>query len=279
MIEESTYKRGCCVCGKGLFYETESRNLTCFYCKQPVSSNVTCIDGHFVCDSCHTSPANDLIEVFCISASSNNPLESAESLMNHPNVKMHGPEHHFLVPAVLLASYYNKPELLEERVSKIQEARRRAKAVLGGFCGSHGNCGAAVGVGIFTSLIKDNNPLATEAWKESNLMTARSFSKIAEQGGPRCCKRNSFLAIESAMHYLDGFTSQREMLSAPSATSTKSVRKRTVPILKTAPGELPLTLSPSQEGRGGEVVKKMLHPAYGAGCSIFEHYMLTTFLN
>ncbi len=64
---------------------------------------------------------------------------------------MHGPEHHFLVPAVLLASYYDKPAFSEERASKIKEARRRAKAVLGGFCDSHGNCGAAVGVGIYPS--------------------------------------------------------------------------------------------------------------------------------
>jgi hypothetical protein len=199
-----------------------------------MSSNVTCIAGHFVCDSCHVSSPNDLIETFCISASSNNPLALAESLMNHPSIKMHGPEHHFLVPAVLLASYYNKPELVEERASKIQEARRRAKAVLGGFCGSHGNCGAAVGVGIFTSLINDNTPLATEAWKESNRMTARSLSKIAEHGGPRCCKRNSFLAIESAMDYLAGFISQERKVVCTFSHLNKECKKTDCPYFKSS---------------------------------------------
>lgn len=199
---DNNYKNGCCICGKELIYKSESGNLTCFYCGKQSFANVTCIEGHYVCDDCHVSSANNLIETLCISTSLKNPLDLARSLMNHPKVKMHGPEHHFLVPAVLLASYYNKAKQYQKKESKIREARRRSEMILGGFCGSHGNCGAAVGVGIFVSLIKDNNPLANEEWKESNMMTARSLSIIAEHGGPRCCKRNSFLAIESTMEYL-----------------------------------------------------------------------------
>jgi hypothetical protein len=142
-----------------------------------------------------------LIETACISTTLKNPFDLAESLMNLPKVKMHGPEHHFLVPAVLLVLYYDKVNYYQKRTAKIREARRRAEMILGGFCGSHGNCGAAVGAGIFISLIKDNNPLANEEWKEANMMTARSLSIIAGHGGPRCCKRNSFLAIESAVEY------------------------------------------------------------------------------
>ena len=154
--------------------------------------------------------------------------------MNHPSVKMHGPEYHFLVPAVLLASYYDKEKSFEERVSNIKEARKRAKAVLGGFCGSHGNCGAAVGVGIFFSLIKDITPLATEAWKESNLMTARSLSKIAEHGGPRCCKRNSFLAIESAMDYLTGFASKDREVVCTFSHLNKECKRTDCPYFKSS---------------------------------------------
>lgn len=37
--------------------------------------------------------------------------------------------------------------------------------------------------------------------EETNNMTARSLLKIAEYGGPRCCKRNTFLAIDSVVQY------------------------------------------------------------------------------
>jgi len=201
MVMKNSYKSGCCICGKKLIYKNKSAKLTCFYCGKQFLANTTCTEGHYVCDNCHTSSPNDLIEFLCISTSLKNPLDLANSVMNHSEIKMHGPEHHFLVPAALLASYYNKTKQYQEKESKIKEARRRAEMILGGFCGSHGNCGAAVGVGIFVSLVKDNNPLANKEWKESNMMTAKSLSIIAEYGGPRCCKRNSFLAIESAMKY------------------------------------------------------------------------------
>jgi hypothetical protein len=35
----------------------------------------------------------------------------ALNLMKNPQIKMHGPEHHFLVPAVLLAAYYNTQKI------------------------------------------------------------------------------------------------------------------------------------------------------------------------
>ncbi|HDR72411.1 MAG TPA: hypothetical protein ENN85_00600 [Methanoculleus sp.] len=56
----------------------------------------------------------------------------------------------------------------------------------------------AAGTGIFIALITGSTPLATEAWRLSNEMTARALSVIARHGGPRCCKRDSWLAIRDA---------------------------------------------------------------------------------
>ena len=116
---------------------------------------------------------------------------------------MHGPEHHFLVPAVLLAAFYNKaqPGLQAEKKAKIQEARKRAENVKGGFCGFYGACGAAVGTGIFISLVTGATPLSKTEWRLSNRMTSESLRVIAENGGPRCCKRCSFLAITRAIEF------------------------------------------------------------------------------
>jgi len=33
-------------------------------------------------------------------------------------------------------------------------------------------------------------------------MTAKTLSKVAEYGGPRCCKRNTFIAIIEAVNFL-----------------------------------------------------------------------------
>jgi len=52
--------------------------------------------------------ANDLIEQYCLHTGQTDPLEIAVTLMKNPALKMHGPEHHLLVPAVLLAAFYNQ---------------------------------------------------------------------------------------------------------------------------------------------------------------------------
>ncbi|UCH88081.1 MAG: SAM-dependent methyltransferase [Thermoplasmata archaeon] len=199
----SEKKTGCMVCGEELIYTDEPEKLQCVYCKNEYDSNAKCSAGHFVCDSCHALGAVELIEQYCQSSSSENPLEMAVTLMKSPRVKMHGPEHHFLVPAVLLTAYYNIKKDKEAKLKKLKVAKGRSEKILGGFCGFYGTCGAAVGTGIFISLITDSTPLAKEGWRQSNLITARSLETIANHGGPRCCKRNTYWALREAVKFLD----------------------------------------------------------------------------
>ena len=154
------HKTGCTVCGSDLVYSDRPRLSTCFICKNEVVTAVTCRKDHFICDACHSSDANELIFQFCENTHQSDPVAIARLLMNQPQVKMHGPEHHFLVPAVLLAAYYNHTGDEEMKKLKLYKAKFRAEKVPGGFCGSHGNCGAAVGVGIFVSLITGATPLS-----------------------------------------------------------------------------------------------------------------------
>lgn len=197
------YGSGCLVCGDELFYFTTFETLTCFYCGVTRETNSSCRNGHYICDACHNGTANDLIERYCRASGSVSPLSMALTLMKNPVVKMHGPEHHFLVPAVLLAAFYNSPDAGKVAVAeKIREARRRAEDVKGGFCGFQGACGAAIGAGIFMSLITGATPLSDRERKLSNLITAECLRVIAENGGARCCKRESFHAIITAVEFV-----------------------------------------------------------------------------
>jgi hypothetical protein len=73
----------------------------------------------------------------------------------------------------------------------------------GGSCRFNGNCGAAVGTGIFVSLATGATPLSRVEWRLANLMTSESLRAIAGLGGPRCCKRDVFLALQSAVTFLN----------------------------------------------------------------------------
>jgi len=201
-MTDSRKNTGCLICGEGLIYQEHTRTLSCFYCGKEFEALAVCRNGHYVCDRCHQSEAMDLIEKYCVNSKLTDPVKMANLLMRNPAVTMHGPEHHFLIPAVLLCCYYNLTGKTDLKKKKIRYARARAEHVPGGFCGSHGNCGAAVGTGIFVSLVTGATPLSGIEWQWSNLMTSRALEEIALHGGPRCCKRNTFLAIGAAAGYV-----------------------------------------------------------------------------
>jgi len=196
------HKAGCLICGRNLVYTGEPRDLTCAICGEVQNTTAACEAGHFVCDRCHSLEALDLIEQFCITTALEDPLAIACILMRYPAVRMHGPEHHFLVPASLITAYCNHQGEPGRKGPLLRQARARAGMVRGGSCGTHGTCGAAVGTGIFVSLITGSTPLKKQEWSLANQMTARSLMAIARHGGPRCCKRDSWLAIGAAVTFL-----------------------------------------------------------------------------
>jgi hypothetical protein len=198
-----THQSGCLLCGAELEYFAEQRSLSCHFCGTTASGNAHCVNGHYICDTCHRGSAQEVIELACINSEVRDPVALAETLMKHPAMNMHGPEHHFLVPAVLLATYAVKKELPgAEKAALISKARQRSEDVKGGFCGLHGACGAGIGTGIFISLITSATPLSTSERGLSNRMTAESLLEIARTGGARCCKRDSLLAIFTAVRFL-----------------------------------------------------------------------------
>lgn len=202
-------KNDCLICGSELEYLNPREKLSCYFCQEPVMTDVCCINKHYVCDKCHSSGANDLIERYCIRSRKTDPVLMASEIMHSKSITMHGPEHHFLVPAVLLSAYYNlkiqdgHPALMAEKEKKIREARIRSDKVLGGFCGFYGACGAAIGSGIFISLVTSATPLSVQEWGLSNMVTSKCLYTIACAGGPRCCKRDTFLALIDAVEFVN----------------------------------------------------------------------------
>ena len=133
--------------------------------------------------------------------SSANPIAIIEKMMAMPFCHMHGPEHHVMVGAALLTAYKNAGGDIDLHEALI-EIMNRGKNVPGGACGFWGACGAGISSGMFISIISKSNPLAEEPFALSHKMTAESLSAIGEVGGPRCCKRDSYLSILAAIDFV-----------------------------------------------------------------------------
>lgn len=196
-----SYKSGCLVCGKELKYLEAYQPLRCEICGLEFESNVTCVDNHYICDACHSKSGYFTITRYAGETKSKNPIEIATEMMKNEYIHMHGPEHHYLVVAALLAAYKNAGGEVDLDAS-LETAKARAKNVPGGICGMWGSCGAAIGTGIFMSIVTEATPLSVEEWSAANLMTSKSLYSVSQNGGPRCCKRNTYLSILTAVDFV-----------------------------------------------------------------------------
>ena len=119
----------------------------------------------------------DPMVALCLEDTSRNPIEVLERLMSRPECPMHGPTHHVLVGAALLTAYNN---CLPDS-SKLDLEAALAEML---------------------SIVTRNTPLSTDTWRLCNLCTARALEQVAINGGPRCCKRDSYLSVLTAIDFV-----------------------------------------------------------------------------
>jgi hypothetical protein len=189
----------CGVCGRPLVYTTESVPCTCSLCGKEERSLIYCPEGHYVCDKCHSKAAIDVLRQVLSDSRSTDPSAIIEQVVAHPSVPMHGPEHHVIVPAAIVAAVRNAGYPLPE--GAVDKAIERATKVPGGWCGLYGDCGAAVGAGIAVSVITGATPLTGKPRTLALAATNQALSRMLDEQ-PRCCKRASRITIESTVQFL-----------------------------------------------------------------------------
>jgi len=193
-------KEECLICKAPLLYLEADEPMECAVCRKKGNSKTRCIHGHYVCDTCHTAGMDTIIGL-CLEETSRNPVEIIEKMMALPFCHMHGPEHHVMVGAALLTAYRNAGGEIDLPAALV-EMMNRGRNVPGGACGFWGACGAGISSGMFVSIISHSTPLERESFGLAHRMTAKSLERIGEIGGPRCCKRDSYLSILSAVDFV-----------------------------------------------------------------------------
>lgn len=225
--DNSMTNEECLICGEPIEYLAHDTLMECVLCHRQEQSKSRCSNGHYVCNDCHTS-GMDSIVLLCLGETSKSPIDILEKMMSKSFCHIHGPEHHVLVGAALLTAYHNAVKEMPEATYRIDlsealvEMMHRGKQVPGGACGYWGACGAALSAGMFVAIVTQNTPLATDTWRLSNLMTAKALESVANNGGPRCCKRDSYLSVLSAIAFVDQYMGVK--MEQPQVTCTRSHR-------------------------------------------------------
>lgn len=153
-----------------------------------------CTNFHSICESCLDDVSFERIKDICISSTSINPYDILCDIFDSDSLRFHDYKHHVAVGCALIAAHRNSG--FEIDISPlIDEMIKRGRKVPPGSCGLMGNCGAAVSVGTFYSIMTGTTPYSEKTWSDANLATAQSLIEMAIIGGPRCCKRNSMVAL------------------------------------------------------------------------------------
>lgn len=161
----------------------------------------------------------DWVARCCLDYTGCDPQAFMESLFEDERCVAFGPIHHFLVGAVLLTCYRNAggdtgASALEEHLEEMVD---RSDCVPGAACAKWGVCGAAASVGMAYAIVRDNAPLKKAGWSEDQLIVASILKRIAMTGSPRCCKRDSRIALDEAVPHFN------RLLERPMATPSQSV--------------------------------------------------------
>ena len=139
----------------------------------------------------------------CKKETSRDPFEIFFHVAADPSVPMHGPEHHILDGACVLTAFCNaggKTDLNEALERLLQEGVKMPGAA----CGLWGVCGAVTSIGAALAIIDGTGPLSTDGtWGWHMQYTSDALRSLAGIGGPRCCKRDAFLAIKTVIPYIN----------------------------------------------------------------------------
>ena len=188
------HARDCMVCGAPLIYLDREAELKCHYCGQATRANAHCEQGHFVCDACHASDHLSFIKDFCRGTTAVDPVFIFSEMRRSHLFPLHGPEHHALVPAALLTAYRNS--FGEPPHARVEAAIDRGAALPGGTCAYWGGCAAALGIGIAYATILRATPLSHGPRGIVQTVVSRLLAEMGKYGSPRCCRRESLLALK-----------------------------------------------------------------------------------
>lgn len=163
-----------------------------------------------------------LIKNECLQAETDNPFMLMITIMEKEWIPIHGPQHHVLDGACFLTAMYHAGVKFDLE-NALDEMIFRGQKMPGAICGQWGVCGSAASIGAALAIIYQTGPLSNNQYYKNNLeYVSKALAKIAEIGGPRCCKRNAYLAMQTAVE----FVRERMGISLPEATIKCQFSKR-----------------------------------------------------
>lgn len=142
------------------------------------------------------------ITAACMQERSSDPAEIFGHIAGMDFVRMHGPEHHVLDGACLLTAFFNAGGDIDIETA-LKKLLSEGLRMPGAVCGLWGVCGAVMSIGAALAIIDGTGPLSEDdSWGSHMLYTSSALGELSKLGGPRCCKRDAYTAMQTASAYI-----------------------------------------------------------------------------
>ena len=143
-----------------------------------------------------------LIKSDIVKIENKDPIEIFNEIVSKDYINIHGPEHHYLDGASFLIAYRNNGGIININ-DALDELAKRTVKMPGAMCGYWGVCGSVTSIGACLSIINNTTPITNNNYYKDNMQfTSELLNIMSIIGGPRCCKRNAFLALEQAIYFM-----------------------------------------------------------------------------
>lgn len=174
--------------------------FSCFSCGKEEIGNITCPNGHYICDACHGKGAFDVVKDYVLETSSVDAFAIAEELMAMKDkIPMLGCENAWIATGALMAALKNEGSLHVTDAQIIEALNRTHRQAIGGYCGLTGICGIVLGIGAcFSVLLGAACPKNVET-EATMRVVGRIVEVIADNTGPCCCKAFVRVALAEAI--------------------------------------------------------------------------------
>jgi len=168
-------------------------------CGQKEIANISCPNGHFICDECHGKDVFNIVKDYVQTAISKDPLEMAEFLMaNKEKVPMLGCENAWIAAGAFMAALKNEGTIKITNDQVFEVLNRTKKQAVGGYCGLTGVCGIVPAMGACFSTILGAACPKDQETATTMRVAGRIVNVIANETGPCCCKNFVRTALTEA---------------------------------------------------------------------------------
>ena len=161
-----------------------------------------------------------------------NPIRIFKNIAKKEYISIHGPEHHILDGACLLAAYRNAGGDIDLDTA-LEQLKKEGLKMPGAMCGLWGVCGAVTSIGAALAIIDGTGPLSADGtWGNHMKFTSAAIKELGKINGPRCCKRDAMVGLQYGIEYVNanyGVTLEKEEIKCIYSDSNAQCIKEKCP--------------------------------------------------